>query len=171
MEALPENEFDLVISFFSSEGIPSAELYLTRAKRILKPGGLFLFIGNVGSSSVAENDKFSLEILNQIPNELRLDLQQSTSKKAVLREIIVTPHFDPVPPRFLKTCAEHFQLVEQKPLAGTLAAAVFNTIAGNFDEKDPEHVEVLKMIFNTEQELYLKKKIEPRAVFSVFRKN
>lgn len=62
---------------------------------------------------------------------------------------------------------KEFDILEQKPLGGTVLSLLFDGIAGNFDERNPVICALIRSLEKTEELLILKQVIPSDYMFMV----
>lgn len=142
------------------------EYVCAQVARSLKPGGLLFVHEYVGADAFAFPPKQIEAMRNAYALISRRFRHVNGDPAAPLRE------FAPPNPKdvlaldpteairssdILGVLAQHFTIVEQRGLGGTLLQYVLQDIAGNFRSDNPESMLVLEMLFGIEDELLASK--------------
>jgi ubiquinone/menaquinone biosynthesis C-methylase UbiE len=180
--ALPKNSFDLVIFFHSLHHIENLEGMLQNVKNTLTNDGLILVVDFIGPTRFQWTDRqiqLTQQLLDILPDELKIDLHNPIfreTKKEISRptidEIIRTDPSESVRSgEILNLLCKEFDVLEQKPMGGTLLSLLFDGIAGNFDEQNPFVCALIRSLQKTEELLITNQVIPPDYIFMVLRRN
>jgi len=142
----PAEAYDVVYAHASLHHIFHLEHILDQIKQTLKPGGLFVVYEYIGPAQM-QFPRRDLELadifLKLMPERYRKFQRREGIKKQAFRASLDTMNnSDPSEgiraSEIVPLIASRFEIRHFRYLGGTLLFLVFNEIAGNFDEKDPE---------------------------------
>ena len=179
--SLPKKKYDLVIFFHSLHHVENLEGLLQNVGNTLTDDGLVLVVEFVGPTRFQWTDEqiqIAQELLDIIPPELKIDLYNPTLRRTKTK--ILRPTIDDVikgdpseairSGELIELLNKEFDILEQKPLGGTLLSLLFDGIAGNFDEQNPFICAFIRSLQKTEELLILKKTIPSDYVFMVLQR-
>jgi SAM-dependent methyltransferase len=179
--SLPKKKYDLVIFFHSLHHVENLEALLQNVGNTLTDDGLVLVVEFVGPTRFQWTDEqiqIAQELLDIIPPELKIDLYNPTLRR--IKTKILRPTIDDVikgdpseairSGELIELLNKEFDILEQKPLGGTLLSLLFDGIAGNFDEQNPFICAFIRSLQKTEELLILKKTIPSDYVFMVLQR-
>jgi SAM-dependent methyltransferase len=154
---LPARSVDVVFAHSSVHHVENLESLYELVQRTLKPGGLFHLNEYVGPTRFQWTD-VQLELANAFLDSLPPRLRQLPSgepKEALRRptfeEMIAADPSEAVRSEALVSALEpFFDIVEYRPLGGTLTHIALGGIAQNFDPQSPEDSAILQGLFATE---------------------
>lgn len=182
-DTLNKNHYDVVIFFHSLHHVENLELCLESVRNSLNNDGIMLLVEYVGPSKMkiqSHELQTANQILQTIPEELRINHEASSNNNIIIKNevdikkiesyVILDPTEAIRSSEILPLANRYFNLIELKPLAGTMAMPVLDCIAGNFDETNSEHLALLKNVFETERTLLMNRQIDPHYVFAVYQK-
>lgn len=177
---LPARRYDLVIFFHSLHHIENLEGMLQNVQKTLTDTGLLLVVDFVGPSRFQWTDlqmRLAQELLDALPDELKMDLYQP-SRRAVKRKI-ARPTIEEVvgtdPSESVRSgeiaglLHREFDVLEEKPMGGTILHLLYSGIAGNFDERNPYVCALIKTLQKTEELLIMNGVIPSDFTFMVLR--
>ncbi len=175
---LPPRAFDLIIFFHSLHHIENLEGLIKNVHSALADEGLILVIDFVGPTRFQWTDlqiRLTQELLDALPDELKLDLYKPDRKlikrqitRPTVQEVVGTDPSEAVRSgEILELLHKEFDVLEEKPMGGTLLHLLFSGIAGNFDEKNPYACGLIRTLQKTEELLILNKVIPSDFIFVV----
>ena len=142
----PAETYDVVYAHASLHHIFQLEHILDEIKQTLKPGGLFVVYEYIGPSQM-QFPRRDLEVadifLKLIPERYRkLQRRKGIKEEAFRCSLDAMNRSDPSEgiraSEIVPLIASRFEIRHFRYVGGTLLLLVFNEIAGNFDEKNPE---------------------------------
>jgi SAM-dependent methyltransferase len=170
-----------VIFFHSLHHVTNVDGLLQNVHQALTNEGLLLVVDYIGPTRWQWTDQqmgMAQELLDILPEELRLDLREGASGK--LKRRIERPSIDEVVRQdpsesirsgeILQLLHNTFDVLEEKPMGGTLLNLLFDGIAGNFDEQNPHVRAVIKVLQKTEELLIRNGAITSDFIFAVLGK-
>jgi len=172
--SLPKDKYDLGVFFHSLHHVESLEVCLKAVKESLVEDGLLLVVDFVGPNRhqwTQTQVSFAQALLDSLPDKYRYMGKgiKSTISRPTIEEIIASdPSEAPCSEEILDTLDNVFTKVEVKPLGGTVLQLLFDGIAQNFDESDPNVVELIQKLQELEHYLILNSFITTDYVFGVY---
>jgi len=142
----PAETYDVVYAHASLHHIFQLEHVLDQIKQTLKPGGLFVVYEYIGPAQM-QFPRRDLELadifLKAIPERyLKLQRREGIKKEAFRTSLDAMNSSDPSEAiratEIVPLIASRFEIGHFRYVGGTLLLPVFNEIAGNFNENDPE---------------------------------
>jgi 2-polyprenyl-3-methyl-5-hydroxy-6-metoxy-1,4-benzoquinol methylase len=142
----PAETYDVVYAHASLHHIFYLEHVLDQIKQTLKPGGLFIVYEYIGPSQM-QFPRRDLELadvfLRAIPERYRkLQRREGIKREAFRASLDAMNSSDPSEgtraSEIVPLIASRFEIKHFRYVGGTLLLLVFNEIAGNFNENDPE---------------------------------
>ena len=143
---LPKETYDAVYAHAALHHVFQLEHLLDQIKQTLKPGGLFV-ASEYNCPSQIQSPRRDLELadifLKLIPERYRkLQRRKGIKEEALRFSLDAMNRSDPSEgiraSEIVPLIASRFEIRHFRYVGGTLLLLVFNEIAGNFDEKDPE---------------------------------
>jgi ubiquinone/menaquinone biosynthesis C-methylase UbiE len=177
---LPEKEYDLVIFFHSLHHVENLEGLLQNVRSTLTDDGLVLVVEFVGPTRFQWTEKqvqITQELLDILPPALKKNLYDPLLNKIKTKITRPTIHDvitgDPSEAirsgEIMELLYQGFDVLEQKPLGGTLLSLLFDGIAGNFDEENPVICSLIRSLQKTEELLITNQVISSDFIFMVLR--
>ena len=158
-ETLPESRFDAVFTHSSVHRVEKLEQVFANVRRALKPGGVFHLNEFVGPSRFQWTD-MQLHLINQFLDTLPEHLLQTPQgrkppvQRATIEQMLATDPTKAVRSSEIRdVLAEEFDIVEERPLGGTLLHMGLSGIAQNFDPASPEDMLHLERFFDFEDRM------------------
>jgi len=180
--SLGEASYDLVVFFHSLHHLEALEQVLDAVLSSLTDEGLLLVVDYTGPSRLQCPEKvlkIAQELLDLLPRELKVSLAKPSSpvvykervtRKSVREVVGADPSEAVRSDEIVSLIEERFQVVEKRPMGGTVIEQTLGEIAGNFDENDPV-VRSLLLSFQKVEEIALREgAIDPHYTFLVARK-
>lgn len=157
---LAKDRYDAVFASQSVHHIDQLEHYFTQVQNTLKPEGLFILNEYVGPNRFqwTEAQLFHANrLLALLPETLRAGIRDGFRKDTVQRptvdDMIAADPTEAVRSQdIMRLLPDYFEIVEVRDFGGTLLHLVLDNIAGNLGA-DPEHIDLLMMLFAEEQRL------------------
>jgi SAM-dependent methyltransferase len=179
--SLPAASFDLVIFFHSLHHVQNLEGLLQSVHDALTDQGILLVVDFVGPTRWQWTDsqiRFAQELLDVLPDELKVDLREGSSGRP--KSLIERPSIEEVVRQdpsesvrsgeIMQLLRGTFDVVEEKPMGGTLLNLLYDGIAGNFDEENPYVRGLIRSLQKTEELLMRNRVIPSDFVFLVLRR-
>ena len=177
---LPPRSFDLIIFFHSLHHIENLEGMISNVRNALAEDGLVLVVDFVGPSRFQWTDlqmRLTQELLDNLPDELKLGRYNPSSRsvkrtitRSTVKEVVdIDPSEAIRSGEILNLLRAEFQVLEEKPMGGTLLHLLYNGIAGNFDETNPYVCALIRSLQKTEELLILNGVISSDFIFMVLR--
>jgi SAM-dependent methyltransferase len=150
----PLETYDVVYAHAALHHVFHLEHLLDQIKQTLKPGGLFMVYEYIGPSQM-QFPRRDLELadifLKAIPERYRKLRRREGIKKEAFRASVDTMNSsDPSESirssEIVPLVASRFEVRHFRYVGGTLLLLVFNEIAGNFKEDDPEIMPLVKAL-------------------------
>lgn len=177
---LEPNTYDLIYFNQSLHHIEALEHVYEQVSHALKPDGIFYVNDYVGPSRMQWSDK-QLEIMNEIlsilPENYRKLLTgdlgyQGTHKEKVHRTPVeiylkVDPSEGVRSAEILPLAKKYFNVIDERPLAGTIHYELLRGIIHNFDINNEKDTALLEMILKMEQMLITNNVIRSDFMFFV----
>ena len=180
--ALGESSYDLVVFFHSLHHLEALEEALDAVLSSLTEEGLLLVVDYTGPSRLQCPEKvlkIAQELLDLLPRELKVNLAKPSSpvlykervtRKSVREVVGADPSEAVRSDEIVPLIEERFQVLEKRPMGGTVIEQTLGEIAGNFDESNPV-VRSLLLSFQKVEEIALREGgIDPHYTFLVARK-
>jgi SAM-dependent methyltransferase len=176
---------DLGVFFHSLHHVEALRRCLAEVSRALRVGGTLLIVDYFGPNRLQRSEahlKLCDIVLSRIPAAYRVDLSRSSKDEIVLKERCENLPLDQVvrtdPSEAVRSediegsllAAPGLELVEEKPLAGTILDPLFLDIAGNFRADDPVAQACVRMALSAEEALLRSGAVRSQYRFMVFRK-
>jgi SAM-dependent methyltransferase len=150
----PAETYDVVYAHAALHHVFQLEHLLDQIRHTLKPSGLFVVYEYIGPSQM-QFPRRDLELadifLKAIPERYRaMRRQQGIKKEAVRLSLDIMNRSDPSEgiraSEIVPLIASRFEVKHFRYLGGTLLLLIFNEIAGNFKEDDPEIMPLVKAL-------------------------
>ena len=157
--SLPPNTYDLVFGIQAVHHFKDLERVFSETRKALKPKGFFVLHEFVGPTRFQWSDR-QMEIvtalLQVLPDRYCLSRKDGvtlmkTARRPTIEEMIrVDPSEAVRSGEIMKILPRYFDMVEIKPLGGTVLQLLLEGIAGNFDYNHPKDMRFLKAFFEIE---------------------
>ena len=153
---LPEAQFDAIFTHSSLHAVEALEGVVATVRRALKPSGVFHLNEFVGPSRFQWIDaqvRLINAFLDTLPDRL---LQTPGGRKPPVQRPTVDHMLAAHPTQAVRSSeirevlTRHFEIIEERPVGGTLLHMGLSDIAQNFDEENPEDVAHLERFFDLE---------------------
>lgn len=183
--SLKASSVDLGVFFHSLHHVEALRACLAEVSRALRPGGTLLVVDYLGPNRLQRTEEhLSLcdVFLARIPEAYRLDLFRSKRDEIVLKlrcenlpteQVIRNDPSEAVRSEDIEAslhATANLELVEEKPLGGTLLDPLFLGIAGNFRSSDETALAYVHMAMSAEEALLQSGTLRSHYRFMVFRK-
>jgi len=179
--SLPARSFDLVIFFHSLHHVENLEGVLENVGATLTDEGLLLVVDFIGPTRWQWTDqqmRITQELLDILPDELRIDLHEGASgqlktviSRPLIEDVVKTDPSESIRSgEIMQFLRNRFDILEEKPMGGTLLNLLFDGTAGNFDESNPLVCALIRCLQKTEELLIRNNVIPSDFVFMVLRK-
>jgi len=174
---LPEAAYDFIFFFHSLHHVSALEHVLRACARALRPGGILMvneFVGPTRFQWTEEQLAMANSILSILPPELRVDLVSNEIKEVIAAPpveimIAIDPSEAVRSADIESVLQQYFNIIEEKPWGGTLTHILFENIAGNFDQSNPLHDALVRLIILHEDTLIANKVLPSDFKFLVAR--
>ncbi len=172
---LGSEKYDVVIIEGALHHFHSIVRVLDKVRKSLKDEGIFIVNEYVGPSrfqwTEAQLDTAN-RVLDMIPEEYRKEYFNGSIKKKIHRSgrlsmFLNDPSESAESNLIEDAISGQFRILERKEYGGTLLQLVFKDIAHNFINEKAETKELLKTIFNVEDEMLRKGEIKSDFVFYI----
>jgi SAM-dependent methyltransferase len=153
---LPASSVDVVFAHSSVHHVERLEALYEVVQRALRPSGVFHLHEYVGPTRFQWTDaqlRLANEFLEGLPPRLRRqpDGQMKTLRRPTIEEMVAADPSEAVRSAELVGALEpYFEIIEYRPLGGTLAHIALGGIAQNFDPQSPEDTALLEELFAIE---------------------
>ena len=173
-----EERFDIVFCCHAIHHADDLEALIPFIQQALAPDGLFIGIDYFGPTRFQiEYDVAPIieELFGLLPEELKYDLRQDQPVvtpfgRASIAEVRDADISESVRSSDLRTLLfSNFDIVDLKPMGGTILRWLLQYRAGNFDVDNPNHVAISRLLQFVERELILSRKIRSDDLFFVLR--
>ena len=174
--SFPKDKYDLGIFFHSLHHVENLEVCLKAVKESLVDDGLLLVIDFVGPNRhqwTQTQMSFAQALLDTLPKKYRYmgnSIKSSISMSTVEEIIAADPSEAPCSEEILEALDNTFTKVEVKPLGGTILQLLFDGIAQNFDENDPDVVKLIQKFQGLEHYLIKNNFVTTDYIFGVYSK-
>jgi ubiquinone/menaquinone biosynthesis C-methylase UbiE len=165
---LLDSRYDAAFCAMSMHHFENLEHILLEIGNSLKDGGLFIFNEYVGPNRFQWTDKqlgIANELLKLLPEKYRFDPTTGRNKESIERpsidQMIATDPSEAVRSEdIMSLIEERFDVIHTVEYGGTLLNLVLDNIIVNFDEKSPEDMALLQLIFYVEKLLVRERVLE-----------
>ncbi len=183
--SLERASFHFGVFFHSLHHVEALRPCLAEVSRALRVGGMLLVVDYFGPNRLQRTDAhldLCNVLLSRIPEVYRIDLSRSTKDEIVIKERCENLPIDQLirndPSEAVRSeemeeslrLTPDLELVEEKPLAGTILDPLFTDIAGNFRAGDEVAQAYVKMALSAEEALLRSNALRSHYRFMVFRK-
>ena len=175
--SLPKDKYDLGVFFHSLHHVENLEVCLKAVKESLVGDGLLLVVDFVGPNRhqwTQTQVSFAQTLLESLSDKYRYTgkkIKRNISRPTIEEIIAADPSEAPCSKEILDALDNVFTRVEVKPLGGTILQLLFDGIAQNFDESDPEVVKLIQKFQGLEHYLIKNSFITTDYVFGVYSKD
>jgi SAM-dependent methyltransferase len=161
----PQEFYDVVFAHQSVHHVERLDELFVAVKRALKPGGLFHLNEYVGPSRFQWTEaqiRLVNEYLDSLPEHFR---RTPSGRKPPLQRPTVEAMIAADPTEAVRSAEildvlrQHFTILEERPIGGTLLHVGLGDIAQNFRMDDDEHTAHLKRFFELEDQMMAQGKI------------
>jgi SAM-dependent methyltransferase len=176
---LPRYEYDVVFGIGSFHHVALLEHLMIQVSQTLKPGGYLFLDEYIGPNQFQWPDE-QLSIINEqieaMPERFKLALSEPHVLKGPMRRHTIEEMNAADPSEAIRSAdilplLHHiFDVVEVKGCGGALLHLLLEHIAGNFSDDDPESVEYLFSLFDTEDRLTAEGKLQHDFAIIIARK-
>lgn len=150
----PENKYDVVYAHASLHHVFQLEALYEQIRKTLKPNGVFVSYEYTGPSQMQfprQHLELADKLIQIIPEKYRFMKRFGTNKVEAPRLRLsdmnqVDPSEGIHAREVVPLMATYFEFKHVRYIGGTLSLLVFNDIAGNFREGDPETDPIIDMI-------------------------
>jgi SAM-dependent methyltransferase len=176
---------DLAIFFHSLHHVENVETCLATVHRALRPEGILLVVDYFGGNRL-QRSKDHLDLcdlfLRRIPEQYRVDLHRSSRDEVVLKQrcanlpvaqVVANDPSEAVRSEDLASALSSIpglELVEARPLGGTLLDPLFEGIAGNFLASDPMAQTCVQLAMAGEEALLTSRALKPDYRYLVLKR-
>jgi SAM-dependent methyltransferase len=158
-EDLPPGQVDCVFAHQSVHHVERLEAVFQRVSDLLSPRGLFHLHEFVGPTRFQWTDA-QLSLINGFLESLPDDLRRLPSgalkpaeRRPTIEEMIKADPSEAIRSADIRAVlADHFEIIDEKRLGGTLAHLALGGIAQNFDPENAEHNAWLQSLFDLEDD-------------------
>ncbi len=172
---LGSEKYDVVIIEGALHHFHSIVRVLDKVRKSLKDEGMFIVNEYVGPSRFQWTDaqlQAANRVLGMIPEEYRKKFSDGRIKKKIHRpgrlSMFLNDPSESAESNLIEDAiAGQFKVLERKEYGGTLLQLVFKDIAHNFINEKAETKELLRTIFNVEDEMLRKGEIKSDFVFYI----
>ena len=176
-----EEKYDLVYCCHSIHHAENLEQLLPFINDSMKDDGLFVGIDYFGPTRFQiEHDVLPIieELFSVLPEELRVDLRSNEPRvehqfeTGTIKEVRELDPSESVRSSDLRTLLfSNFEVVEIKPMGGTLLRWLLQYRAGNFDVGNANHTCIARLLQIIERELIASRRIRSDDLFFVLKKS
>jgi 2-polyprenyl-3-methyl-5-hydroxy-6-metoxy-1,4-benzoquinol methylase len=162
-DELPPEAYDVVYAHAVLHHIFALEHVLDQIRRTLKPGGVLVLYEYVGPAQMQfprEHLELADALLGAIPPRYRrhvragLDGTKDSAPRLSLAEMNATDPSEGIrASEIITLAASRFELRHVRPIGGTLLVLIFNEIAANFRDDDPEAQAIVDALVHVENVL------------------
>ena len=162
-DALPADAYDVVYAHAVLHHIFALEHVLDQIRRALKPGGVLVLYEYVGPAQMQfprEHLELADTLLRAIPDRYRrhvragLDGTKDSAPRLSLAEMNATDPSEGIrASEIITLAASRFEFRHVRPIGGTLLVLIFNEIAANFRDDDPEAQAIVDAVVHVENVL------------------
>jgi ubiquinone/menaquinone biosynthesis C-methylase UbiE len=150
----PAESYDVIFMNMSLHHVKDLDSLLSRIAAALRPEGFFLINEYVGPSQFQFGElQLSIvrDLLGALPEELRQDVATGKVKREYERKPVefwnvVDPSEAIRSAEIVPALDRHFQVVERIDYGGTVLHLLLEHIIHNFDNGDPYHLAVLRLL-------------------------
>lgn len=183
--SLDPASLDLGIFFHSLHHVSRVEDCLSAVSRALRPGGTLLVVDYFGGNRLQRSPAHLALCdlyLRRIPERYRIDLTASKGVQVVLKERCTNMPVEQViandPSEAIRSeelgallaAAPMLEVVEERPLGGTLLDPLLDRIAGNFAPSDAEAQSIVQMAMAGEESLLRAGALQPDYRYVVLKR-
>ena len=154
---LPPSSLDVVFAHSSVHHVERLEALYTVVQRALRPGGIFHlheFVGPTRFQWTDEQLRLANAFLDSLPPRLRRQPNgqpKENLRRPFIAEMIAADPSEAIRSADLVTALEpYFDIIEYRPLGGSLAHIALGGIAQNFDFLSPQDNAFLQQLFEME---------------------
>src|SRR5208283_337152 len=168
-------KYDVVIIEGALHHFHSIVRVLDKVRKSLKEEGIFIVNEYVGPSRFQWTDvqlKAANRVMGMIPEEYRIKYFDGSIKKKIHRpgrlSMFLNDPSESAESNLIEDAlAQQFRVLERKEYGGTLLQLIFKDIAHNFINERLETKELVKTIFEVEDEMLRKEEIKSDFVFYI----
>lgn len=159
--SLPEQSYDLVLFNSSLHHFGNIQgLMRNKVLPLLKPGGMLVILEHVGPNRLQWLKAQLLQcnqLLKNLPLRYKLRTDKYSHKNKVyrpglLRMLLVDPSEAPDSENILSAIHDNFSIIEEKQVGGNILHLLLKDISHNFLGTDSETLQILKRLFQAEDE-------------------
>ena len=171
----PKEKYDIIFVCHAIHHADDIENLLKFINESLKDDGIFIGIDFFGPTRFQiEYDVLPIiqELFDILPDHLRRDLRtpdmpvRNSFRRPTVKEVVDADQSESVRSSDLRTLLlSNFPLHDIKPMGGTLLRWMFQYIAGNFDNANPDHVAIAKFLQYIEREMIASRRIKSDDLF------
>lgn len=169
--------YDVIIADGALHHLTPLEEIIKNLKNALKKNGLFIlkdFVGPTRFQWTDEQLNSVNKLLNELPSKYKHRLKSNSIKNkhyrpSKLSMILSDPSEAVESSNILNTLGNYFELIEIKPMGGTILQLLFNDIAHNFINNEEETLKWIKFCFDFEDGLLKANKIKSDFVYAVYK--